>query len=108
MVVVNGIAIYASRPPSGTNHHWAVCECNVNHGDSLVFEVADCTNSGVGWYAHLSDELLKTLICAISMKNWIHSQVPHPNRTILVGGLQPLECLLFALQGCVYLRQSVR
>ena len=45
--------------------------------------------------AYAPEELLKTLIGAITVKNRVHGEVSHPDSVIVIGGLQPLECVLF-------------
>jgi hypothetical protein len=45
--------------------------------------------------AYAPEKLLKTLIGAISVKNRVDGEVSHPDGVIVIGSLQPLECVLF-------------
>jgi hypothetical protein len=40
------------------------------------------------------EKILKALIRAVSVENWVNSKVSHPNSMIVIGGLQPFERIL--------------
>ena len=54
------------------------------------------------------EKVLKSLIRAVVVKDWIHAQVSHPDRVIVVGGLQPLKGVFFIVQRSVNLSQAIR
>jgi len=45
--------------------------------------------------AQALEKLLKTLIGTITVKNRVDGEISHPDSVIVIGGLQPLECVLF-------------
>jgi len=40
------------------------------------------------------EKILKARIRAVSVENWVNSKVSHPNRVIVIRGLQPFERIL--------------
>jgi hypothetical protein len=53
------------------------------------------------------EELLKTMVGAIAIKDRIDRKVFHPDSAIAIRGLQPFECVFIAVQRCVDLSQPV-
>ena len=47
------------------------------------------------------------MVGAIAIKDRIDGEVSHPDGAIVVGCLQPFECVFVAVQRCVDLSQSV-
>src|ERR1700723_1904210 len=53
------------------------------------------------------EELSKTMVGAIPIKDRIDGEVFHPDSVIAIRGLQPFECVFIVLQRCVDLSQPV-
>src|SRR6202041_3530800 len=53
------------------------------------------------------EELSKTMVGAIAIKDRIDGEVFHPDSALAIRGLQPFECVFIAFQRCVDLSQPV-
>jgi hypothetical protein len=53
------------------------------------------------------EKFLKTLVGAIAIKDRVDGEVSHPDGVIAIRGLEPFECVFFAVQRCVDLSQPV-
>ena len=77
-------------------------ESRLPSGDKRLIEFV--SKSGQGDPA---EKVSKARIGAISIKDWVDRQVPHPNRAIFISSLQPFECVVFASESRVDLSQSI-
>ena len=55
-------------------------------------EISQCSFSSGQAYA--PEKIFKALISAIAVNNRVDGEVSHPDSAIVIGGLQPLECVL--------------
>jgi hypothetical protein len=95
---------FASTPPLGAN---LPAVNNLRWGAGFggpELESFDCEHESEvsqsissSGQAYAPEKILKALIRAISVKNWVDGEVSHPHSVIFIGGLQPFECVLLLI-----------